>query len=70
MVEDHPFDYKNFEGIIPEGNYGAGTVIVWDEGTYESTEQEAKTLQDKSLRHQLHAGKIKFRLHGKKLKGD
>jgi bifunctional non-homologous end joining protein LigD len=72
MVEDHPFDYKNFEGIIPKGNYGAGTVIVWDEGTYESTEQGAKdkTLQDKNLRHQLHAGKIKFRLHGKKLKGE
>ena len=72
MVEDHPFDYKNFEGIIPEGNYGAGTVMIWDEGTYEATELEDKdkTLQDKSIRHQLHAGKIKFRLNGKKLKGE
>lgn len=38
MVEDHPFDYRNFEGIIPSG-YGAGTVIVWDEGTYEASDQ-------------------------------
>src|SRR5436190_14865249 len=39
MVEDHPYDYRTFEGIIPPGNYGAGTVIVWDEGTYEPADK-------------------------------
>jgi bifunctional non-homologous end joining protein LigD len=71
MVEDHPYDYRTFEGIIPEGNYGAGAVIVWDEGWYEPAEDIAayKIKNDKALRHQLHAGKLKFILHGKKLKG-
>jgi bifunctional non-homologous end joining protein LigD len=71
MVEDHPFDYRNFEGIIPSG-YGAGTVIVWDEGTYEPAGfgQTDKRSRDKELRKQLHAGKIRFILHGKKLKGE
>src|SRR5687767_4964419 len=40
MVEDHPYDYRTFEGIIPPGNYGAGTVIVWDEGYYEPAEKK------------------------------
>lgn len=72
MVEDHPYDYRDFEGIIPKGNYGAGTVIVWDEGTYESAEisAPAKSAQEKNLLHQLYSGKIKFILHGEKLNGE
>lgn len=72
MVEDHPYDYRTFEGIIPQGQYGGGTVIVWDEGTYEPMEPEGKTKaeHDKQLRHGLHSGKIKFILKGKKLKGE
>src|ERR1700712_2292203 len=57
MVEDHPYDYRTFEGIIPEGQYGGGTVIVWDEGTYEPIEEiEGKKAQDKALLKQLNAG--------------
>jgi bifunctional non-homologous end joining protein LigD len=71
MVEDHPYDYKNFEGIIPKGNYGAGTVIVWDEGTYEPLEKvKNKKAGEEILLKQLKEGSIKFRLHGKKLHGE
>ena len=72
MVEDHPWDYKDFEGIIPEGNYGAGTVIVWDAGTYEplAPTDGSKAAMDKELRKELHAGSLKFRMNGKKLKGE
>jgi bifunctional non-homologous end joining protein LigD len=71
MVEDHPYDYRNFEGVIPEGNYGAGTVIVWDEGHYGPAEGEYENKEeaDKNLRHQLYSSKLKIVLHGKKLKG-
>lgn len=71
MVEDHPYDYRNFEGIIPSG-YGAGTVIVWDEGFYEPVDANTKDkkTQDKELRKGIHAGKLHFILHGKKLKGE
>jgi bifunctional non-homologous end joining protein LigD len=71
MVEDHPFDYRSFEGIIPEGNYGAGTVMVWDEGTYEALgyEGEPKEKQEKILLRELKEGDMKIVLHGKKLKG-
>src|SRR6202789_1628535 len=72
MVEDHPFDYKDFEGIIPEGNYGAGTVMVWDEGTYEPLAETngTKAAQNKVLLKELRDGSLKFRLNGKKLKGE
>ena len=71
MVEDHPFDYKNFEGIIPKGEYGGGTVIVWDEGTYEPIDKiRGKKAQEKHLLAQLKAGSLKIVLHGKKLKGE
>jgi bifunctional non-homologous end joining protein LigD len=71
MVEDHPFDYKNFEGIIPSG-YGAGTVIVWDNGYYELADAEGKDkkTQDKELIKGIAKGKLHVVLHGKKLKGE
>src|SRR5690606_23462268 len=71
MVEDHPYDYRNFEGLIPKGQYGGGTVIVWDEGTYEYDDAaESVKKQEKSLLADLKAGKLKFRLNGHKLKGE
>ncbi len=62
-VEDHPMEYGEFEGTIPEGNYGAGSVLLWDRGTYE-------WLGDKSPAEQWKVGDLKFRLHGEKLMGD
>src|ERR1700742_491530 len=71
MVEDHPFDYRNFEGIIPQGEYGGGTVIVWDEGTYEPIEEiKGKKAQEKHLLQQLKSGSLKIKLHGEKLEGE
>ncbi len=71
MVEDHPFDYRHFEGIIPKGEYGGGTVIVWDEGTYEPIEAiKGKKAQEKHLLQQLENGSVKIKLHGKKLHGE
>src|SRR6476620_2264297 len=62
QVEDHPMDYAEFEGTIPEGNYGAGTVMVWDEGSYE--------VEDGDPPRALEAGKLHLTLKGKKLKGE
>lgn len=71
MVEDHPYDYRNFEGIIPEGNYGAGTVIIWDQGWYEPVDEAGtKKQQEKYILSALKKGSVKIRLHGEKLKGE
>jgi bifunctional non-homologous end joining protein LigD len=60
MTEDHPLEYANFEGTIPEGEYGAGTVEIWDHGTWEPINDAQTGLQQR---------KLEFKLHGKKLKG-
>lgn len=72
MVEDHPYDYRTFEGVIPEGNYGGGTVIVWDEGFYEPMNAEGmkREEQEKLLLKQLYAGDLKIHMKGKKIKGN
>jgi bifunctional non-homologous end joining protein LigD len=62
QVEDHPIEYRNFEGTIPKGQYGGGTVMVWDFGTYEPTNPD--------WRKEFESGKLHFSLHGKKLKGE
>jgi DNA ligase D-like protein (predicted 3'-phosphoesterase) len=70
MVEDHPYDYKDFEGIIPDGNYGAGTVMIWDNGTYTLADQEGADNVEKKLKSDLEKGHLSFILNGKKLKGE
>jgi bifunctional non-homologous end joining protein LigD len=62
MTEDHPIEYAEFEGVIPEGHYGAGTVIVWDKGSFEPE-------GDLSPEEQLAKGELQILLEGKKLRG-
>jgi bifunctional non-homologous end joining protein LigD len=69
MVEDHPFDYRTFEGIIPTGNYGAGTVMVWDEGNYIALGAADAKESDKLIRAGIKKGELKIVLNGTKLKG-
>lgn len=73
-VEDHPYDYGSFEGVIPKGNYGAGQVIVWDNGTYTPDEKGVYSWGDKAegsrrILGDMENGKISFTLRGKKLHG-
>ncbi|MGV3590622.1 MAG: DNA ligase D [Gammaproteobacteria bacterium] len=68
-VEDHPLDYRTFEGTIPEGNYGAGTVMVWDEGTYEADPELSKAENVRQLTADYRKGHLRFVMNGKKLRG-
>jgi len=61
-VEDHPVSYIDFEGTIPKGQYGGGTVMVWDQGTFETP--------SRAPAKELESGKLHFTLHGKKLSGE
>jgi len=74
MVEDHPLEYAGFEGTIPEGQYGAGQVIIWDKGTYSPDEDGELPFEDsneaeKLMRKGLTSGKISITLRGEKMKG-
>jgi bifunctional non-homologous end joining protein LigD len=64
MTEDHPYDYASFEGVIPAGNYGAGNVIIWDNGGWEFVEPGDDPVKA------LKSGKLTFRLYGKKMFGE
>lgn len=68
QVEDHPYEYHDFEGIIPKG-YGAGTVMVWDEGTYNAVGKTTQKETEAAITAGLKKGHLQFVLHGKKLNG-
>jgi bifunctional non-homologous end joining protein LigD len=68
-TEDHPMEYNAFEGIIPEGEYGGGTVMVWDRGRYWADEAEAGEDEERVLRREYERGKMSFTLEGERLRG-
>ncbi len=70
MVEDHPLDYKDFEGVIPEGNYGAGSVIIWDRGFYHHPSTRDENESERLLLDGFRKGNMKFVLEGEKLHGE
>lgn len=70
MVEDHPYSYITFEGTIPDGNYGAGEVEIWDKGFYRPLNRKKGQTDNEILQDELKRGYIKIILHGEKLKGE
>jgi DNA ligase D-like protein (predicted 3'-phosphoesterase) len=68
-TEDHPLEYADFEGVIPKDQYGGGTVMVWDRGSYESIEGDREGKEAKPVSKQLEDGEVKIRLRGEKVKG-
>ncbi|MBI5117789.1 hypothetical protein HZA56_15045 [Candidatus Poribacteria bacterium] len=70
MVEDHPLDYRDFEGVIPEGNYGAGSVIIWDRGFYHHPSARDRKDSERLLLEGLRKGNVKFVIAGEKLRGE
>ena len=69
MVEDHPVSYIYFEGEIPEGNYGAGTVEVWDKGAFIPVDKDLENISEQQALKDLDKGELKFFLKGDKLEG-
>lgn len=70
MVEDHPVSYIGFTGVIPEGNYGAGEVEIWDEGTYVPVDPKGNAISEKQAMTALKGGNFKFRIEGHHLQGE
>ncbi len=70
MVEDHPLEYKEFEGVIPDGNYGAGQVYVWDSGSYHSPGIDDREKSSELLREGIDKGHLTFILEGSLMKGE
>jgi bifunctional non-homologous end joining protein LigD len=69
QVEDHPIDYNTFEGTIPEGEYGGGTVMLWDRGTYSADAASSPDEEEKVIREGLKRGDLKITFHGERLHG-
>src|SRR5437762_9396661 len=69
QVEDHPIEYNSFEGVIPRGEYGGGTVMLWDRGTYEPAELDEGEDPEGALRRALQRGRLTIRFFGERLRG-